>query len=245
MKSKPLDPTQNKVSGILLVNKPKGKTSFSLVSAIRKLYNVKKVGHAGTLDPFATGVMILLIGKDCTRLSDRFLHQDKEYIATLHLGVRTDSYDCDGAVLEENTTIPALSDIEKVLPSFQGEIDQIPPMFSAKKINGKKLYELARKGIEIERKPARVTVDIELLHYEYPLLSIRVACSKGTYIRSLAEDIGAMLGCGAHLSELTRTKSGNFSIEECSPGELLLDPSSIHSLKLINPEDVPFLMKKI
>ena len=141
MKNKIQDPTQNKVSGILLVNKPKGKTSFSLVSASRKLFNVKKVGHAGTLDPFATGVMILLIGKECTRLSDRFLTQDKQYIATLHLGIRTDSYDCDGAVLEENASIPSLEEIEKVLPSFQGEIDQVPPMFSVKKVKGKKLYE--------------------------------------------------------------------------------------------------------
>ena len=245
MKKKEPDPSQNKVSGILLVNKPKGKTSFSLVSAIRKLYNVKKVGHAGTLDPFATGVMILLIGKECTRLSDRFLHQDKQYIATLHLGVRTDSYDCDGAVLEENATIPSLASIEKVLSSFQGEIDQIPPMFSAKKINGKKLYELARKGIEVERKPSRVTVNTEFLHYEYPLLSLRVSCSKGTYIRSIAEDVGRMLGCGAHLSELTRTKSGQFSIEECFPGELLWEPSSLDTLKLLDPESIPFLMKKI
>ncbi len=245
MTSEALEKHQNKTSGILLVNKPKVNTSFSLFSAVRKLFNVKKVGHAGTLDPFATGVMILLIGKDCTRLSDRFLHQDKQYIATLRLGIRTDSYDCDGITLEENSTVPALIDIEKALESFQGEVEQTPPMFSAKKINGKKLYELARKGIEVERKPALVNMKTELLHYEYPFLSVRVSCSKGTYIRSIAEDMGKMLGCGAHLSDLTRTKSGSFSIEECVPGELLWDPSSKETLKLINPADVPFLMKKI
>ncbi len=231
----------NNTSGILLVNKPKGRTSFSLVSTLRRLLGVQKIGHAGTLDPFATGVMILLIGKECTRLSDRFLNQDKEYIATLHLGIRTDSYDCDGAVIDKSDLIPSEESILEVLTHFQGTISQIPPMFSAKKVNGKKLYELARKGIEIERKAAEVTVTTTLLHYEYPYLSLHVDCSKGTYIRSIAEEIGLALGCGAHLSDLSRTRSGPFRITECVDGALLSDPACIPSLRLLSPSDIPFL----
>jgi tRNA pseudouridine55 synthase len=219
-------------SGILLVNKPKGKTSFSLVSAIRRICKVQKVGHAGTLDPFASGVMILLVGKNYTRLSDSFLHQDKEYIGTLHLGIRTDSYDTEGKVLTTSDLIPTEEEITKTLSQFQGTILQTPPMFSAKKIQGKKLYELARKGIEIERQPVSVTVNIQLLSYEYPYLSLKIACSKGTYIRSLAEDIGLNLGCGAHLSNLTRTKSGRFSLEDCIDGSELFNSPPPTSLPL-------------
>lgn len=239
MPKKNPDPiSQNKTFGILLVNKPRGKTSFSLVSASRRLYNIQKIGHAGTLDPFATGVMILLIGKECTRLSDKFLHQDKEYIATLHLGQETDSYDCDGQITATSDLVPSLESIEQVLMRFQGTIAQVPPMFSAKKVNGKKLYELARKGIEIERKAETVTVQIELLHYEYPYMSIRVSCSKGTYIRSLAADIGKALGCGAHLSDLSRTRSGAFSLSQCVDGALLNDPANLPLLRLFSPSEL-------
>lgn len=212
-------------SGILLVNKPKGKTSFSLVSAVRRASGVDKVGHAGTLDPLATGVLILLVGKEYTRLSDSFLHQDKEYIATLHLGIRTDSYDAEGKVLSTSTIIPTEEAILNVINEFQGTISQIPPMFSAKKVKGKKLYDLARKGIEVERQAQDVTLTTKMLHYEYPFLSIHVACSKGTYIRTIAEDIGQKLGCGAHISDLARTRSGSFSISECMDGNLLFSPT--------------------
>ena len=243
MKNKSLEvlpQIQNKHSGVLLINKPKGKTSFSLVSSVRKLFNVQKVGHAGTLDPFATGVMILLVGKDFTRLSDRFLNQDKEYIATMRLGIRTDSYDCEGVTLSESDFIPTEDLILEVLSRFQGPLMQVPPMFSAKKVQGKKLYELARKGIEIERAPVPITVEIRLLAYEYPYLSIHVSCSKGTYIRSLAEDIGISLGCGAHLSDLSRTRSGPFRLSECADGSLLSDPANIPSLRLIPLIELPF-----
>jgi len=219
-------PLLNKTSGILLVNKPKGKTSFSLVSAARKIYQVQKIGHAGTLDPFATGVMILLIGKDYTRQSDRFLHQDKEYMATLHLGITTDSYDCEGKMLKQSSFVPSKEDILQTLSSFQGTILQTPPMFSAKKIGGKKLYELARKGIEIERKPQEVTVHIQFLSYNYPFLKIHVTCSKGTYIRSLAYDIGHLLGSGAHLSDLVRSRCGPFSLTDCMDGLQLFIPGA-------------------
>ncbi len=207
--------------GILLVNKPSGRTSFSLVAAIRRRLGVKKVGHAGTLDPFATGVMILLVGRDYTRLSDSFLGQDKEYRARILLGVSTDSFDCDGQVQERSDVVPTIEEIEKVVAAFQGEIDQVPPMFSAKKINGQKLCDLARKGKVVDRLPSRVKVETQIIHYEYPYLDIRVKCSKGTYIRSIAHEIGIALGSFGHLIELQRTQSGKYALSECFDGNLL------------------------
>ena len=210
--------------GVLLVDKPRGKTSFSLVTALRRLTRIEKIGHAGTLDPFATGLMVMLIGKNFTRLSQDYLCQDKEYECKLLLGTSTDSYDCDGQTTATSTLIPTLSEIEKALSSFQGTIQQIPTMFSAKKVDGKKLYELARKGIEIERKPVEVTLKTTLLDYAYPYLSLNVACSKGTYVRSIAHDRGNLLGCGAHLSELRRLRSGNFHIKDSINGVHRYDP---------------------
>jgi tRNA pseudouridine55 synthase len=213
--------TAKLIEGILLVDKAKGRTSFSLVNLLRKKLGVKKIGHAGTLDPFATGVMVMLIGRNYTRLSDQFLCSDKEYLAELRLGVTTDTYDCDGTVLETNETLPSLEEIQTALKEFQGEIEQIPPMYSAKKINGKKLYDLARKGIEIERKPVKIQVETHFISYDYPKLILRIACSKGTYIRSLAHDLGQRLGCGAHLTNLRRTRSGSFTIDQCLTEEEL------------------------
>ncbi len=208
-------------NGILLVNKAPGSTSFHIVSLLRRLTGIEKIGHAGTLDPFATGVMVMLIGKEYTRLSDRFLTSDKEYKATLQLGIATDTYDLEGEILSRSDKIPTLEEIHLALNTFQGEISQIPPMYSAKKVEGKKLYDLARKGITIERQPVQVKVEITLLSYNYPMLEIAVACSKGTYIRSLAHDIGLFLGSYAHLFELSRTRSGFFRLEDCIPQELL------------------------
>ena len=201
--------------GIVLINKPKGRTSFSLVSALRRATGIKKIGHAGTLDPFATGVMVMLVGKNFTRQSDQFLCQDKEYRAKALLGVDTDSYDCDGTITATSSHVPSLADVEVALTQFQGTIKQIPPMFSAKKVQGKKLYELARSGVEIEREPVEITLHTELVSYNYPHLEFKVTCSKGTYIRSIAFDLGKLLGCGAHLIELTRTRSGSFHLSEC------------------------------
>lgn len=209
--------------GILPVCKPKSKTSFSLVSILRKLTNIRTIGHAGTLDPFADGVMILLIGKRYTQQSNRFLNQDKEYKATVHLGITTDSYDIEGQITSQSPYIPTLCEVEETLLKFQGTILQTPPMFSAKKVEGKKLYELARKGISIERQAVPVTLRIELLDYSYPRIELNVQCSKGTYIRSLAYDMGIELSCGAHLSALTRTRSGNLLIKDCCDGAKLLE----------------------
>lgn len=199
----------NEKAGILLLNKPRGKTSFSLVHALRKITGVQKIGHAGTLDPFATGVMVMLIGREYTRLSDQFLHHDKEYVARLRLGITTDTYDCEGQILSTSDHIP------ETIHLPQGTISQIPPMYSAKKVNGKRLYKLAREGKTIERKPSWVTVQIDLLSYNYPYLDIHVVCSKGTYIRSLAHDIGLAHDCGAHLTYLERIRSGPFHIDDC------------------------------
>lgn len=203
------------MEGILLVNKPRGRSSFSLVARLRKLLHVQKIGHAGTLDPFATGVMVMLIGKKYTRMSDQLLCQDKEYLAEVKLGVATDTYDCDGTITGCSEIIPTLDEVKAALAQFQGEIEQQPPMFSAKKIGGKKLYELARKGKSVERAAVKVRVQIELINYTYPYIQLRVACSKGTYVRSIAHDLGALLKCGAHLSALERTRSGSFHLSDC------------------------------
>lgn len=213
------------IEGILPINKPKGRTSFSLVSLLRRLTSVQKIGHTGTLDPFASGVMVLLIGKNYTRLSDQLLATDKQYLATLHLGVTTDSHDIDGTVLDRSLRVPTISDIDNALVAFQGTLMQTPPMFSAKKVQGKKLYELARKGITIDRAPSPIQIRTTLLSYEYPYLSISVQCSKGTYIRVLAHDIGQLLGCGAHLCALTRVQNGTYTLAECCDGERLSDPA--------------------
>ncbi len=220
------------LEGVLLVDKPQGKTSFSLIRSLRKLTGIRKIGHAGTLDPFATGVMVVLLGRDFTRLSDKLLLEDKEYLAEVCLGISTDTYDCDGKVMARSKKRPCQKDIEKVIEAFQGEIEQIPPMFSAKKVGGKKLYELARQGKTVERKKAKVKVQTTILDYKYPLLKLRIACSKGTYIRSIADRIGTMLGCGAHLSQLKRTRSGNYALEECLDGKLLDQPEFDISMHL-------------
>lgn len=216
-----MDLKQTLSEGIFPVNKPKNRTSFSLVAALRRLTGIKKIGHAGTLDPFATGVMVMLIGKSYTRQSNTLMVQDKEYLATVHLGIETDTFDCDGKILFQNSLVPSLPEIEEALASFQGTQLQTPPMFSAKKIQGKKLYELARKGIEIERAAVQVHLAIELVSYHYPELKLKIQCSKGTYVRTIAHDLGNKLKTGAHLSALVRTRSGNFHLDDCLDGELL------------------------
>lgn len=217
------NPLKN-IEGILPVNKPTGKTAFSLVASLRRILKVKKIGHAGTLDPFATGVMVMLIGRSYTQLSDQFLSSDKEYQAQILLGAATDTYDCDGAIVETSAIIPTQAEVEAAIAKFQGEIEQIPPMYSAKKVNGKKLYELARQGRTVERASVKLQVETTLLRYCYPYIDINVNCSKGTYIRSIAHDLGKILGCGGHLVRLQRTRSGSFHLDECLDGSLLFGP---------------------
>jgi tRNA pseudouridine55 synthase len=218
---KPLPRT--KQQGILLINKPFGVTSFSLIPKLRYLCNEKTIGHGGTLDPLATGVMVYLIGRNYTKTADSFLLDDKEYEATILLGEERDSYDVDGTITHTSDKVPLLSEISDAMAAFNGVVDQIPPMFSAKKVNGKKLYELARKGQEIERLPKRVHMKTTIINYNYPHLEISVTCSSGTYIRSIAHDLGQLLGCYGCIKALKRTRSGPYLLENCHQMEDLLN----------------------
>lgn len=216
---------QTPFEGILLVDKPRNKTSFSLVTALRRITSVKKIGHAGTLDPFATGLMVMLVGRKFTSCSENYLIEEKEYECKIVLGITTDSYDCDGKITTTSPLIPSLSDVKNGVNRFQGTIEQKPPMFSAKKIKGKRLYKLARLGIEVDRSPTLVTVKTRLLSYAYPHIFLNIVCSKGTYIRSIGHELGLYLGCGAHVTELRRLRAGLFLIDNSLDGNLLYDPS--------------------
>ena len=211
--------------GILLIDKPAGKSSFFAVQLVRKKLSQKKIGHTGTLDPFATGLLILLVGKSWTKQAGAFLHHDKEYDAIFSLGRATDTYDCVGTTTHESDYIPSLEELKKVLQGFQGEYLQEPPMFSAKKIDGTRLYELARRGISVERESVKVSINTTLVHYEYPYVTLRVQGSKGTYVRSIAHDIGRRLQCWAHVSSLRRVRSGPFFLTQAMPLEAFLSLS--------------------
>lgn len=204
------------MNGIIVVNKPLGKTSHDIVYFMRRLTGIKKIGHTGTLDPMASGVLPICIGS-ATKAADMLTLSDKRYTAELILGMTTDTQDAEGEVLTECAVNLTADEITDAIKSFEGDIEQIPPMYSAVKKDGKKLYELARKGIEVERKKRAVTIheiniiDIDLENY---IVKIDVTCSKGTYIRTLCEDIGVKLGVGAYMNTLVRTKTGRFRIEE-------------------------------
>jgi tRNA pseudouridine55 synthase len=203
------------MGGILLVNKPADITSHDVVVEIRKLFHTKKVGHAGTLDPFATGLLLLCLD-EATRIVEYLVNRDKEYVAVMKLGESTDTQDCTGHVLEKRE-IPSFSEdeISKTFAQFVGELSQVPPMFSARKVRGKRLYELARRGEVIERAAQNVRIyELEIFDITLPYIRFRVVCSKGTYIRTLAHDIGKSLGCCAHLSVLERTRIGQFSLKD-------------------------------
>ena len=205
--------TWKQVDGVLLLDKPIGLTSNDALQKARRLFSAAKGGHTGTLDPLATGLLPLCFG-EATKFSADLLDADKTYEAILQLGVTTDSGDADGVVLTTAAVNVSETDVLAVLPRFIGDIQQIPPMHSALKRNGRPLYELARKGIEVEREPRAVTIyGIDMLGLEGDTLSLRVSCSKGTYIRVLATDIGGLLGCGAHLKGLRRTKVGDLDLQ--------------------------------
>lgn len=204
------------MDGILVVDKPSGMTSHDVVDFMRRKFSLKKVGHCGTLDPMASGVLVMLIGK-ATKLSERFINENKEYEATLTLGVVTNTGDRTGEVIRRDTSgnTKSREEIEKIFRKFEGEIEQIPPMFSALRYKGERLYKLARRGISVERKARKVRImKLQIIQIRLPEVSFRVSCSKGTYIRSLGEDIGQRLGCGGTLSSLRRLCSGSFSIKE-------------------------------
>ena len=204
------------MNGIIIINKPLGKTSHDMVSFMRRITKIKKIGHTGTLDPMAEGVLPICIG-NATKTADMLTAQDKSYIAQLVLGMTTDTLDSEGEILSECEVNCTREEITDAIMSFVGEIEQIPPMYSAIKQNGKKLYELARKGVEVERKPRSVTIKkIEILDMdmENKTVTISVDCSKGTYIRTLCEDIGTKLKVGAYMNKLLRTKTGRFNISQ-------------------------------
>ncbi|MCB2292093.1 tRNA pseudouridine(55) synthase TruB [Clostridium algoriphilum] len=202
------------MNGILNVFKPTGMTSFDVVRKIRKISNVKKVGHAGTLDPEASGVLPVCIGK-ATKAIDYIMADFKVYETELKLGVTTDTYDREGKIIKESEVNWSDEEITRVINSFIGEIKQVPPMYSALKVNGKKLYELARAGIEIEREARAIVIySIDIKEINSPYVKFRVKCSKGTYIRSLCYDIGEALKCGGMMWNLQRTATGQFDIED-------------------------------
>ena len=201
------------MNGIIIIDKPLGRTSHDMVYVMRKMTGIKKVGHTGTLDPEATGVLPVCIGS-ATKVADMLTLSDKCYRAEFVLGMTTDTQDADGEVLTECEVTCSEDEIRQAIMNFVGEIEQIPPMYSAIKQNGKKLYELARKGIEVERKSRKVTINsIDILEINGERVTIDVSCSKGTYIRTLCKDIGEKLGCGGCMSSLIRSRSGNFYLE--------------------------------
>jgi len=210
------------VHGVLLLDKPKGLTSNAALQTVKRLLQAQKGGHTGSLDPLATGLLPLCFG-EATKISAYLLNADKRYFTTLRLGVRTTTGDAEGEVIETRP-VPSVSEaeIETVLARFRGTIEQIPPMHSAIKINGEPLYKLAHQGKEIERSPRQVTIHrLELLAVEADRLILDIRCSKGTYVRTLAEDIGEALGCGAHVAELRRTRVGALDVEDAVSLEAL------------------------
>ncbi len=222
--------------GFFNIDKPLGMTSHDVVAAVRRAFKIKKVGHAGTLDPLASGVLVICVG-GATRLSDDVMHGEKAYRARVKFGVTTMTYDREGEITSQTDASHLTAEaIQAAFPAFTGEIDQVPPMYSAIKQDGKKLYDLARSGVEVERTPRRVTIHkLVLQEWTPPEAVVDVDCSAGTYIRSLAFDLGAALGVGAHLSGLIRTRSGAFSLTNAAPLDTLLaaDPHTY----LVSPKD--------
>lgn len=203
------------MNGIILVDKPQGWTSHDVVAKLRGIYQQRRIGHSGTLDPMATGVLAVFLGRG-TRAVELCENDEKEYMAELLLGIVTNTQDITGEVLEQHPVEVSRQQLEAVLEQFLGPQQQIPPMYSAVKIGGKKLYELARKGQSVERKPRSIVIhELELCDFDGKTARIRVVCSKGTYIRTLCHDIGVALGTGGCLSSLRRTRAGRFAIDDC------------------------------
>lgn len=201
------------MNGIILIDKPQGWTSHDVVGKLRGILHERRIGHSGTLDPLATGLLVVFIGR-ATRAAEFAEADRKEYVAGLRLGMNTDTQDITGRIISKETDIPDEPEVRIAIERFRGELEQIPPMYSAVKIGGKKLYELARKGESIERKPRHITIfGLEITSRSDNDYILDVVCSKGTYIRTLCHDIGAALGCGGCMSSLRRTKSGVFSVD--------------------------------
>ena len=236
IKTPELEPT-----GVLIVNKHAGATSHDIVNKIRRLYGTRRVGHTGTLDPMATGVLVVLIGR-AAKASEYLASDRKQYRAVLRLGMTTDTEDVTGEVLSQADLLPSLSEVEAVLPSFCGKIKQIPPMYSALKVNGKKLVDLARSGQVIEREAREIEIfDLEMTPTEKPSdYHLTVTCSGGTYIRTLCADIGAKLGCGGVMAALERTEACGFSIAQAHTIDELTEMSVEERLSLLIPTESLF-----
>ncbi|MFZ6687194.1 tRNA pseudouridine(55) synthase TruB [Undibacterium sp. SXout11W] len=225
------------VHGVLLLDKPVGFSSNDALIKAKRFLNAMKAGHTGTLDPFATGLLPLCFG-EATKFSQDLLEADKTYTTVVHLGVTTTTGDTEGDVLVQKPVDVTVSAIEQVLKQFNGPIKQVPPMYSALKRDGKPLYEYARAGVTLEREARDVTIhELELLDYQAPLLTLKVKCSKGTYVRVLGEDIGAALGCGAHLKELRRIQVGHLVLEKSITLESLESMPEQERLALLDPVD--------
>lgn len=227
------------MNGIVIVDKPQGWTSQDVTARLRRVFSTRRIGHGGTLDPMATGVLPVFVGR-ATRAVEFFEHAEKTYETVLRFGQRTDTQDITGTVLETRPVNLTEQDVLDALPAFRGEILQVPPMYSALKINGQKLYDLARKGKQVERQPRKITVhELELLDFDGQSARLRVRCSKGTYIRTLCEDIGNALGCLGCMAELRRIQAGEYTAEQAVPLEKLLE--SEHPEEYLLPMDSMFL----
>lgn len=224
------------LEGVLLVDKPTDHTSHDVVARLRRKLNMRRIGHAGTLDPMATGLLIMLVGK-ATKISQYLISLDKEYEGTIKLGQVTDSQDAEGQVMETRP-VPSLSeaDVLAQMKTFLGDQYQIPPMYSAIKIDGVPLYKSARKGEEVEREPRFIRVmSFDLLRFESPLIDFRLRCTKGTYVRTIGHDLGQKIGCGAHLSALRRTASDRFNISQARTLDVIEAMSITEIEKILIP----------
>ena len=211
------------MNGIVIVDKPAGWTSQDVTARLRRVFNTRRIGHGGTLDPMATGVLPVFVGR-ATRGVEFFEHAEKAYEAVLRLGLTTDTEDVSGEVLEQRGVNVSEAEFLGILPQFRGEIQQIPPMYSALKVNGQKLCDLARKGVEVERKARTITIfELECIEFSGITARLRVRCSKGTYIRTLCKDIGQALGCGGCMESLRRIQAGEYTIDEAVPLDALLE----------------------
>ncbi|MGH7979533.1 MAG: tRNA pseudouridine(55) synthase TruB [Limisphaerales bacterium] len=226
------------LDGAILVDKPAGPTSHDVVDAIRRKFGIRKVGHCGTLDPGATGLLIIVLGRG-TKLSEKLMGDDKVYEGTIHFGVTTNSHDADGEALETKPVPPlTLEHLNEMAGRFVGDQMQTPPMVSAIKKNGVPLYKLARKGLEVEREPRLVHIyNFRFTFYLEPKGEFRLACTKGTYVRSVAHELGQIIGCGAHLSALRRSVSGKFDVADAAPLDAILKMTTSELEKRV----VPFL----
>ena len=226
------------MNGIIIIDKPQEWTSNDVVSRLRRVFNTRRIGHGGTLDPMATGVLPVFVGR-ATRGVEFFEHAEKTYETVLRFGITTDTEDTTGKILTEQEVHLTREDVEAVLPRFRGDILQIPPMYSALKVNGQKLYDLARKGREVERQPRPITIhELTLLDFSGNEAKLRVRCSKGTYIRTLCKDIGEAVGCGGCMAELRRVQAGEYTLEGSVP---------LHDLLKISEagEDVEHLLRPV